>query len=97
MVIVSLLSKFVPLPNGRTPWLINGVDPNQGPLGFGPNQFLMEKQQFHGDRQPTLQKNVPQKQPAFLRVCSPLVSHLPSLKLTFSPLKMDGWNTILSY
>ena len=25
------------------------------------------------------------------------VLRLPSLKLTFSPLKMDGWNTILSY
>ena len=23
--------------------------------------------------------------------------HIPSLKLTFSHLKMDGWNTILSY
>ena len=23
--------------------------------------------------------------------------YIPSLKLTFSPLKMDGWNTILSY
>ena len=26
-----------------------------------------------------------------------LVERIPSLKLTFSPLKMDGWNTILSY
>ena len=29
MVIVSLLTGVVgPLPNGRTPWLINGGDPN---------------------------------------------------------------------
>ena len=26
-----------------------------------------------------------------------IVSYLPSLKLTFSPMKMDGWKTILSY
>ena len=26
-----------------------------------------------------------------------VVWELPSLKLTFSPLEMDGWNTILSY
>ena len=24
-------------------------------------------------------------------------AHLPSLKLTFSPLKMDGWNTLVSF
>ena len=28
MVIVSPLTGVVPLPNGRTPWLINGGDPN---------------------------------------------------------------------
>ena len=28
MVIVSPLSRVVPLINGRTPWLINGGDPN---------------------------------------------------------------------
>ena len=28
MVIVSPLSRVIPLPNGRTPWLINGGDPN---------------------------------------------------------------------
>ena len=28
MVIVSPLSRVVPLPNGRTSWLVNGGDPN---------------------------------------------------------------------
>ena len=28
MVIVSPLCGVIPLPNGRTPWLINGGDPN---------------------------------------------------------------------
>ena len=33
----------------------------------------------------------------FMKVTSIFFLNLPSLKLTFSPLKMDGWNTILSY
>ena len=37
--------------------------------------------------------STPINNPLFLMVINPI----PSLKLTFSPLKMDGWNTILSY
>ena len=33
----------------------------------------------------------------FLLMSMFVFGHVPSLKLTFSPLKMDGWNTSLSY